>query len=185
MEDRLIIELFLARDERAIKETDIRYGEFLRNLSYRILNSKEDAEECVNDAYLKLWETIPPTVPESLKAYLGRIVRNLSLNRLRHKKVRKRDCDLMVRLSELEDCIPSTNDMESMIDQKHLNDLIVKWLSGEEQLNRRIFIRRYWYGSTYEELEQHCGLSKKKLMDRVYQLRKRLKAYLEQEGVSI
>lgn len=185
MEDRLIIELFLARDERAIKETDKRYGRYLRNLSYRILDSMEDAEECVNDAYLKLWETIPSMTPENLGAYLGRIVRNLSLNRLRHKKEMKRDCSVMVRLSELEDCIPSTDDMERVIDKKHLNELIVRWLSGEEKLNRQIFIRRYWYGSTYEELEQHYGMSKKKLMDRVYNLRKRLKTYLEQEGVSI
>lgn len=94
MDDKEIIDLFLTRNERAIEETDSRYGAFSRNLSYHILNSHEDVEECVNDAYLKLWDTIPPTVPDSLKAYLGRIVRNLSLNRLRWKKEQKRDCDV-------------------------------------------------------------------------------------------
>ena len=185
MTDTDIIDMYFARDQRAVEETQKRYGGYCYSIAQRMLDNKEDSEECVNDAYLKLWETIPSMTPKNLGAYLGRIVRNLSLNRLRHKKEMKRDCSVMVRLSELEDCIPSTDDMERVIDKKHLNELIVRWLSGEEKLNRQIFIRRYWYGSTYEELEQHYGMSKKKLMDRVYHLRKRLKTYLEQEGVSI
>ena len=185
MDDKEIIDLFLTRNERAIEETDSRYGAFSRNLSYHILNSHEDVEECVNDAYLKLWDTIPPTVPDSLKAYLGRIVRNLSLNRLRWKKEQKRDCDANVLLSEISDCIQAKDDVEHTIDQKLLSELIAKWLSGEKEVNRQIFVRRYWYGSTYRELEQHYGLSEKKLMDRLYHMRGRLREYLEKEGISV
>ncbi|MCR4839473.1 MAG: sigma-70 family RNA polymerase sigma factor [Eubacterium sp.] len=185
MDDKEIIDLFLTRNERAIKETDNRYGAFSRNLSYRILNSHEDAEECVNDAYLKLWDSIPPTEPESLKAYLGRIVRNLSLNRLRWKTEQKRNCDAEVLLSEIADCVPSNEDVEGAFDQRLISELITKWLSGEKEVNRQIFVRRYWYGSTYEELAKHYRLSEKKLMDRLYHMRRRLKDYLEKEGISV
>ncbi len=185
MDDKEIIELYLSRNERAIKETDNRYGAFSRKLSYQILNSHEDAEECVNDSYMKLWETIPPTVPESLKAYLGRIVRNLSLNRLRWKTEQKRNCDAEVLLSEIADCVPANENVEHAIYQKRLSELITKWLSGEKEVNRQIFVRRYWYGSTYEELAGHYRLSEKKLMDRLYHMRRRLKEYLEKEGISI
>ena len=133
----------------------------------------------------QLWDTIPPTVPDSLKAYLGRIVRNLSLNRLRWKKEQKRDCDANVLLSEISDCIQAKDDVEHTIDQKLLSELIAKWLSGEKEVNRQIFVRRYWYGSTYRELEQHYGLSEKKLMDRLYHMRGRLREYLEKEGISV
>ncbi|MBR0146832.1 MAG: sigma-70 family RNA polymerase sigma factor [Eubacterium sp.] len=153
MDDKRIIDLYLARNERAIEETDSRYGEFSRNLSFRILNSHEDVEECINDAYLRLWNSIPPTVPNSLKAYLGRIVRNLSLNRLRWKTEKKRDCDANVLLSEISDCIPAKENVEQTVDQKLLSELITKWLSEEKKVNRRIFVRRYWYGSSYRELE--------------------------------
>ena len=185
MDDKEIIDLFLSRNEHAIKETDNRYGAFSRNLSYQILNSHEDAEECVNDSYLKLWDTIPPTVPESLMAYLGRIVRNLSLNRLRWKPEQKRNCDVEVLLSEIADCVPAYEDVEHAIDQMILSELITKWLSGAKKINRQIFVRRYWYGSTYEELARHYRLSEKKLMDRLYHMRRRLKEYLEKEGISV
>lgn len=185
MSDHQIISLFLSRNELAIKETDRRYGAFSRHLSYRLLNSHEDAEECVNDSYFKLWETIPPTIPESLKAYLGKIVRNISLNLLRWKKEKKRDCDACVLMSELDECTPAVNDVEHAVDERVLTELIHKWLSGEKEINRRIFIRRYWYGNTYEELEKHYGLSEKVLMNRLYRMRGKLKEFLEKEGVSV
>ena len=103
--DQKIIILFQERNEKAIELTDIRYGRFSRTISYSILNSHEDAEECVNDSYMKLWNTIPPTIPQSLKAYLGRIVHNISISFFRKKKAEKRNDDANILLSELEECI--------------------------------------------------------------------------------
>lgn len=185
MEDKEIIELYLARNESAIEATEARYGDFSRKISYRILNSIEDAEECVDDAYLKLWETIPPTIPESLQAYLGRIVRNISISLLRWKTRRKRSNGTNVLLSELSECIPSANNVEKEAERKYLSELITEWLESEKKENRQIFVRRYWYGSSYEEMTRIFGIPEKKLTDRLYRMRGRLKEFLEGKGVSV
>ena len=183
--DKKIIALYQARDEQAVEMTDRHYGSFSRTLSYRILHSHEDAEECVNDSYMRLWETIPPTVPESLKAYLGRIVRNVSLTLFRKKKAEKRDEDATVLLSELEDCIPADNNVEQALEHTLLVQLLEKWLKDEKEMNRKLFVLRYWYGESLGELAEHFHLAESKVADRLYRMRSRLKKYLEREGVSV
>ena len=183
--DKKIIALYQARNEAAIEMTDRHYGSFSRTLSFRILHSHEDAEECVNDSYMKLWNTIPPTVPNSLKAYLGRIVRNLSLSLFRKKKAEKRDEDASVLLSELEDCIPAENNVEQAIEHKLLVELMEKWLKSEKEEDQKLFVLRYWYGESNEELADRFRVSKDKVADRLYRMRNRLKEYLEGEGVSV
>jgi len=183
--DEKIISLYEERNEKAIEMTDIHYGRFSRTLSYNILNSLEDAEECVNDSYMRLWETIPPTVPQSLKAYLGRIVRNISLSLFRKKKADKRNDDTNYLLSELGDCIPSNNDVEQAVDHLQLVELLEVWLTSEKRQNRRLFILRYWYGIPTGELAKRFNLSEKKTTDLLYRMRQRLKKFLEKEGVSV
>ncbi|HBE09933.1 MAG TPA: hypothetical protein DCY81_05250 [Lachnospiraceae bacterium] len=182
--EKKIIELYQARDEYAIEMTDDHYGSFSRNLSFRILSSHEDAEECVNDSYMKLWDTIPPVVPESLKAYLGRIVRNISLSLFRKKKAQKRD-DASVLLSELEDCIPADNNVEQALEHKQLVQYIERWLKEEKEENKKLFILRYWYGESLGELSGRFHISERKAADRLYRMRRRLKDYLQREGVSV
>ena len=183
--DKRIIALYQARDESAIEMTDVHYGSFSRALSFGILQSHEDAEECVNDSYLKLWDTIPPIVPKSLKAYLGRIVRNLSLTLFRKKTAQKRDEGASVLLSELEDCIPANNDVEQALEHKILLQLLEQWLRSEKEENRKLFVLRYWYGESVEALAARFQLSESKVADRLYRMRNRLKNFLEREGVSV
>ena len=185
MEDSKIIELYQNRDENAIRETDCKYGAYSRSISYNIIDSHEDAEECVNDSYLSVWNTIPPKKPNSLKAYLGRIVRNVSLSRFRKNHARKRDRGAVVLFSELEDCIPAENDVEKALDRIMLGELISNWLDTETEENRCLFVRRYWYGDPYAELNNTFHISEKLLMNRLYQMRIRLKKYLEGNGVSV
>ena len=180
--DKRIIALYQARDESAIEMTDVHYGSFSRALSFGILQSHEDAEECVNDSYLKLWDTIPPIVPKSLKAYLGRIVRNLSLTLFRKKTAQKRDEGASVLLSELEDCIPANNDVEQALEHKILLQLLEQWLRSEKEENRKLFVLRYWYGESVEALAARFQLSESKVADRLYRMRKNC---LEREGVSV
>ena len=185
MEDSNIIELYQNRDENAIRETDGKYGAYSRSISYNIVESHEDAEECVNDSYLSVWNTIPPEKPNSLKAYLGRIVRNVSLSCFRKNHARKRDGGADVLFSELEDCIPAENDVEKALDRIMLGELISNWLDTETEENRYLFVRRYWYGDPYAELNNTFHISEKLLMNRLYQMRIRLKKYLEGKGVSV
>ena len=183
--DNRIIALYQARNETAIEMTDMHYGSFSRSLSYRILGSHEDAEECVNDSYMNLWDTIPPVIPQSLKAYLGRIVRNLSLTLFRKHKAEKRDEDANILLSELEECIPARNDVEQAMEHKLLLQLMERWLRSEKEENRKLFMLRYWYGESCGELAERFHLSEGKVADRLYRMRNRLKKYLEGEGVSV
>ena len=185
MEEEKIIELFFRRDEAAISQTEARYGAYSRSIAMHIVNSHEDAEECVEDSYMKLWDTIPPEKPESLKAYLGRIVRNISISMLRKKNAEKRRSDMEVLFSELEDCIPSKNDVETAVDHIVLTQTINRWLETEKKENRKLFVCRYWYGCGFEELAARYGMTVNKITLRLHRMRGRLKKYLEREGVSV
>ncbi len=185
MEDEKIIALFFERSEEALRETEERYGAYSRSIAMHILNSREDAEECVEDSYMKLWETIPPERPDSLKAYLGRIVRNISISRLRKKNAEKRRDDMEVLFSELEDCIPSGNDVEAAVDHIILTEMINRWLEGEKAENRKLFVNRYWYGCGNAELAIRFGMSESRITLKLHRMRGRLKKYLEREGVSV
>ena len=185
MDDEKIIALFLGRDESAIRETDIKYGGYCRSISRRILNSDEDIEECVSDAYLKLWNTIPPKRPPSLKTYLGSIVRNLSINRLNSLSAEKRNKEKEVLLSELEDCIPSENAVEDAIDRMILVDALNRWLENEKPEMRKLFYARYWYGYEYSELAEYCNEKEQVLMLRLHRMRKRLRKFLKKEGIFV
>lgn len=184
MEDELIVELYLMRNQEAIRESQLKFGRILKNISFSILESHEDSEECVNDTYLKAWESIPPQKPENLCAYLGRITRNLSINRMHAKRAQKRGGGEGL-LGELTDCIPSSENAQERAEASLLRDAIVSWLYSLPQDDRVLFLRRYWYGDSLKDLADECGIAPKKLAGRMFRLRQSLKKALEREEISL
>ena len=185
MEDLEIISLYWRRDETAITETDRKYGPFCHRIALNILSSHQDSEECVNDTYQKTWETIPPTKPDSLRAYLGRIVRNLSISRYRTHHAQKRFSGMEVLLSELEDCVPVPDQIHQQVEAEELGRLISSWLRGLPEDDRAIFLRRYWNGEAVKELARDAGLRPNAMTKRLLRLREDLRRYLEGKGIAV
>ncbi len=185
MEDKDIIELYFSRNEAAIKETERKYGGLCYRIAYNILSIHEDSEECVNDTYLNLWKKIPPTRPESFKAFICRVTRNLSISRFRSMRSQKRYNGMETMLSELNDCVPSSYDVALQADSLQLSEYISDWLDELSAEESAIFVRRYWFGDTVKDLADKCGVSAEKMAQCMFRLRKRLKTYLEERGVTI
>ena len=185
MEDTAIIALYWARKEEAIIQTDRKYGPMCRSLSYNILSDRQDSEECVNDTWHKAWDTMPPQRPESLRAYLGRIVRNLSISRLRERTAQKRGSGLNLLWSELEECLPSPTRVDRELDAKELAAAISRWLRTLDAGSRTLFVRRYWYGEPLHNLATQWGFEPNRMAKRMLKLRRSLKAALEQEGFDV
>lgn len=184
MDDNAIIELFFARSERAIWALDDKYGKICYSLSYNILHSRQDAEECVNDAYLGAWNAIPPARPNPLLAFLCRIVRNLSLMRYHADKAAKRGGgSYTVALEELEGCLASSHTVEGDMEEQELVQLIEDFLETLSPKNRILFIRRYWFSDSYEEIAVRTGLSEKNVSVRLTRIRKQLRYYFEERGI--
>ena len=181
MEDMKIVELFWERDESAINHCSDKYGKWLRTIAYNILLNREDSEECENDTYVKAWNAIPPARPQILKAYLGRIIRNLSINRIEEKCAKKRGGDNLL-LSELSECIPSDTSVEAQIELKELTDLIATWLGGLIKEERIIFVRRYWFGDSVKVIAADLKATPNRISGTLFRLRKSLKERLEKEG---
>ena len=185
MDDTQIIALYFARDEAAITQTASKYGVRLNGLARNLLYNTEDAEECVNDTYHAAWNRIPPTYPQCLFAFLGRIVRNLSISRVRMQKAKKRDSGLEILLSELEDCIPSETTVERAIEGQELTGYINDWLKALPQEERVCFVRRYWHGEEVKLLAARFHMTAAQMAQRMLRLRKGLKKYLEEKGVAV
>ena len=185
MEDAAIIGLYWARDEGAISASDKKYGSLCRCLSQNILDSREDAEECVNDTWQRAWDTMPPQRPNSLRAYLVKIARNLSIDRWRAKRTEKRRGGLDVLLSELEDCLPAPSDAEGLTEARETARVIDRWLSELPPADRTAFLRRYWYGQRVDEIAAQAGCSSNTMTKRLGRLRRGLRRVLEQEGIVV
>ena len=182
MKDQDIIDLYFSRDERAILETDRAHGGACMGVSMSILNNRQDAEECVNDTWLKAWNTIPPTVPRSLRAFLCKIVRNLSIDRYRAKRAVLSSAELEEVLSELAASIPLEAEREGAA---ALSDLLDRFLRAEEETDRRLFLGRYWYGASVQALAQGSGLSPNAVTKRLGKARERLRVYLTERGYTV
>lgn len=180
LSDKDIIALYFARDEQAIAHTDEKYGKVCMQVSMNIVNNRPDAEECVSDGYLKTWNAIPPTRPSSLCAFVCRIVRNLSINRLREMKAAKRSRDLTLSLEELEGCISVD---ESLSDQ--LPALISAFLEGLEPLDRRLFMGRYWHATPVKDLAKVYDMTPNAVSMRLHRIREGLRAHLEEGGYTV
>lgn len=185
MEDAQIIELYVQRDEAAISETKAKYGAYCQGVALNILSMQEDADECVNDAYLQAWNAIPPQRPDRLGAWLGRIVRNNAFNLWKKNRRQKRYAGMEQLLSELEDCIPSPLTVERKIEEQELTEAVNAWLASLPKSDRVLFVRRYWLGEAVNALAQETGASPSELAKRMYRLRQHLKSTLEQEGYSL
>ena len=185
MEDIQIIDLYWARDEGAIRETDSKYGGFCHRLAMNILHSFQDSEECVSDTYGRCWDTMPPQRPGSLRAYLGTIVRNLSISRYRAFHAQKRFSGAEVLLSELADCVPAPDTGQRSVEAEELGELIARWLRKLEREDRTLFVRRYWNGDGVKELAGELGVRPNALTKRLLRLREALRRELEREGVAV
>ncbi len=183
MEDNRIIDLFFARDEQAIRHTADKYGAYCKAVSMNILHSEPDAEECVSDTYLKTWNSIPPTRPGSLKLFLARITRNLSLNRWRSWHSDKRNRDLEVSLTELESCFPSPDDLPDGGGQ--LAELLNEFLEAQPKTDRVIFVQRYWYSLSAARIAEEQGMSENAVWVRLHRIREKLRGYLNERGYNL
>ena len=184
MDDGAIIELFFARSEQAIRELDDKYGKACRGLSYRIVRSRRDAEECVNDAYLGVWNAVPPARPDPLPAFLYRIVRNLSLARYHADTAAKRGGgSYAAALEELEECLASHRTVEGDMEERELVLVIEEFLSTLSTENRVLLMRRYWFSDSYGEIAARTGLSEKNVSVRLTRIRKQMRHYFEERGI--
>lgn len=183
MEDGAIVDLFFKRSEQAISETKARYGRLLLAVSYGILRSQPDAEECENDTYLKAWQVIPPGKPRVLSAFLSRITRNLSLDRLDRMKADKRGGgEMPLLLDELAECIPDGKDPETQCEGYELGQLINDFLSGLKTEDREIFMRRYFFGDSVKEIASYSGHGESRIKMSLMRTREKLKKKLMKEG---
>lgn len=185
MDDDKIIELFYARSEQAIKELSEKYGALCKKISNNILNNSRDAEECVNDAYLGVWNTIPPQNPDSLIAYICRIVRNCSIAKYHQNTAKKRNSFYDAALDELDDCIPSLSSVEDEISVNELSGLIDAFLDTLKSESRIIFVRRYWFSDSISDISKMLGISNNNVSVKLNRIREKLKRYLEKEGYVI
>ncbi len=186
-DDTMIVDLFWARNDNALKMLSDKYGNDFIHISFRILNNMEDSEECVNDAYLNTWNSIPNARPIYLFAYVGKIIRSLSINRLKKNLAQKRgggnEAELI--LSELQECISAKENVESMVEYNELSKDISKFLSSIKKEQRMIFIERYWYAQPIKKIAHKYKMSYKKVESSLYRCRKKLYEYLKERGYVI
>ena len=183
MEDKIILDLYVQRNERAITETASKYGSYCGAVADNILGCPEDREEILNDTWLAAWRDIPPSQPACLRAYLGRITRNLALSRFRFYRTKKRYAGMETLLSELEDCLPAPETPERELERRELVRVLRDWTDGLAPAERRLFVRRYWHAVPVKQLAREAGLSQNAMAQRLSRLRRSLKTRLEQEGV--
>lgn len=184
MEDVRIVGLFFDRSEEALRETEKKYGNYIREIAYRLLRSREDSEEIAGDTYLAAWNSIPPEKPASLKYYLAKITRNLSMNRLDYKTAQCRNQNRDVLLSELEECLSDPRSQDQW-EAKELGMILNRFLSTLQSQDCGIFLGRYFYGYTLEELTKKYSLPDHRIKYRLSKLRKQLAVFLKKEGIQL
>ncbi len=184
MQDERIVELYLKRDSDAIRVTKELYGEALKGIVYRILDDHGIAEECENDTYLALWESIPPHEPKDhFFAFAARIARNLALDRYRSEHRQKRQATMVELTKEMEECLPGGEDASRYLEQRELAAAMNVFLKNLPEEQRMLFLRRYWYADPVKDLSRRFGWSESKIKSILHRIRKKLKMYLEQEGL--
>jgi RNA polymerase sigma-70 factor (ECF subfamily) len=185
MEDQQIVDLYFARSESAITETDRKYGRYCHSIAYNILEDHEDAKEIVNDTYFKAWNTIPPNRPDPLKPYVGMISRHLSLDRYEEYHTQKRGGQVPLVLEELAECIPDNDSREDIGESVALKDALAKFIRSLPDKTQRIFLRRYWYASSVAEIAEEYGMRENSVNVLLHRTRKKLKDHLQKEGFDL
>lgn len=186
MDDRRIVELFLERSEEAILETDIKYGRYCHKIAFNVLGNDEDSEECVNDAYMRAWGSIPPNEPDSMASYIGRITRNLALDKLRQKQSDKRgNGEVPVVLDELAECVSGHDELERRQDSAEIAAAIDSFLDELNSVERGVFLRRYWMMEPIADVANRYDISVSKTTTMLFRLRNRLKKHFMKEGIPL
>ena len=183
MEDNKIVDLYWERSEAAVLETQRKYGRYCHYIAYNILYSDEDAEECVNDTYIKAWNAMPPHKPERLSAFLGKITRNTALDHYSYLSAKKRSGNTALVLDELAECIPDPKSETSLSDEIALKNAINGFLESLPKQTRIIFMRRYWYLSPIKEIAHDYSLTESSVKVTLHRTRNKFKEYLEKEGI--
>ena len=181
MEDKLIVDLYHARNEYAIVESEKKYGPYCRSIARNLLSVREDAEECVSDTWHAAWNRMPPEWPACLKSFLGR---NLSISRWRAGQAQKRR-GVEVLLSELEECVPSGQSTEDAAEGRELARILDDWLERQSADDAALFLRRYWYGEKVGAIALSWGVPANRLSQRLHKMRQSLRSHLESEGVTV
>ena len=186
MEDKQIVDLFWARSENAISETANKYGKYCHYIAYNILHNNEDSEECVNDTYMNAWRSMPSHRPNRLSTFLGKITRNLSLNKWEKLSAEKRGAgQTSLILDELSECIPAEQDAVNTVENMLIRDVLDRFLDELPAETRKIFVRRYFYMSPVKEIADEYGLSESKVTVTLFRTRGKLKSVLEKEGITL
>jgi RNA polymerase sigma-70 factor (ECF subfamily) len=180
LSDHEIIELYQSRCESAIEETAKQYGSYCLSIAMNILGNREDSDECLNDTWLKAWNSIPPEQPRVLPAFLAVITRNLSLNKYKARNAQKRSADnTALLLSELESCIPAAHTVEGEVDSKELARTIDAFLATLRHEDRVFFVRRYWHADSVPQIARRFGEGESKVKMSIHRTRKKFKVYLD------
>ena len=183
MTDDKIIQLFFQRKEVAIEETQKKYGSYCFKIANNILNNREDSEECLNDTWLKAWESIPPTRPAYLNLFLAKITRNFAINTYRSKHTHKRGKgEITLVLDELEECITGETDVETLYIAEELQSSINKFVRGLSEKDGNVFIRRYFYADSIKDISNRYHISENNVRVMLSRTRNKLKLRLEKEG---
>ena len=184
MEDSVIVSLYWDRDEQALRETANKYGSYCHTIAYNVVRNRQDAEECVNDTYVQAWNAMPPQKPTVLRAFLGKITRNLAINRYRaaHSK-RRGGGQLPAVLEELEDCF--SDGPEAALEEAELSRLLDRFLRQLPQKDCIVFVRRYWYMDSLAEIAGRCHMALGSVKSSLHRSRNKLKDFLEQEGIFV
>ena len=184
MEDAEIVDLYWQRDQQAIAETDKKYGAYCQHIAYAVCSDRLDAEECVNDTWLRAWGAMPDKRPTVLATFLGKITRNLAINRFQRRTRKKRGGgETELALEELEDCIPAALDVERRYELQEFRQAIGRFVSGLSETEQKVFVARYWYLSPVEEIARRLQISSSKTKSMLFRLRNRLRLYLKEEDL--
>lgn len=183
MGDEQIVAQFFSRSESAIEALQMKYGALSRKIARNILPDERDVEECVQDACLRVWDSVPPEKPESLGAYFARITRNLALDRYAYNRAEKRSTALTVAYEELEPCLGEASDLEEIFVREEFRTILNGFLRQLQKDSRIIFVRRYFYGDSVEQIAQFCGCSEAKVKSSLFRARNKLREVLLKEGV--
>lgn len=184
MEDDQILDLYFDRNEAAITETDLKYRRYCEKIANNILGNREDSMECIQDTYLAAWDTIPPRRPQLLRTYLGRLIRNISLNLFEKNHAEKRGGgQLVLVLEELEECIPRWLDPELEVETRDLAKRINDFLKSIKARDRSIFLKRYWHAETVADIAKELNMTEANVKVNLHRTRKKLRIYLQSRGL--
>lgn len=183
MNDQKIIEMLFARSEAAIAHLQSKFEKYCHTIAYNVLGNDFDANECVNDTYLRVWNSIPPDQPKDLSAYMGHVTRNISIDRMRKNNAAKRNSSADIVLDELSDIV--SDSAADVADTVILRQAINSFLSKLSTKDRRVFVQRYWYAYSVKTIADHMGRDENYVSVKLHRLRAEFKKHLEKEGIAI